>query len=132
MVEGEHLLQLQLVPQVERGEDGGELEDELEAGEDGVHDEAGPRLGRRRHEAHDGEEEEENPEGDDEVGNRREVAGYSNVDQGEGDRVPGEEEEAGEKVEVDEDAAEVDEGGGGAEEEEVDATEEGLVDAHPG
>ena len=83
----------------------------------------------------DGEEEEHDADGDDQIWHRHEVTA-NNDDLNEPTNIvsgrPGPELHGGQEVEVDEDTAEVDHGGGGAEEDDVEAGDDGLVDAHPG
>lgn len=116
MLKRENSLDIELVAEVDRGEDGGELQEEDDPHQAGVHCQEDPVLRRCRHEPKDGEEEEHDANGDDEVGH--------------GGKVVREKPEAGEKVEVDEDAAEVEHGSGGAEEQHIETPQQWLVDSH--
>ena len=116
MLERENSLDVELVAELHRGEDGGELQEEDDPHQGGVHGQEDPVLGCCRHEPKDGEEEEHDANGDDEVGHCGEVLG--------------EKPEAGEEVEVDEDAAEVEHGGGAAEQQHIEPPEQWLVDSH--
>ena len=116
MLKRENSLDIELVAEVDRGEDGGELQEEDDPHQAGVHCQEDPVLRRCRHEPKDGEEEEHDANGDDEVGH--------------GGKVVREKPEAGEKVEVDEDAAEVEHGRGGAEEQHIETPQQWLVDSH--
>ena len=68
MLERENSLNVELVAEVDGGEDGGELQEEDDPHQAGVHRQEDPVLGGSRHEANDGEEEEHDADGDDEVG----------------------------------------------------------------
>ena len=68
MLERENSLNVELVAEVDGGEDGGELQEENDPHQAGVHGQEDPVLGGSRHEAKDGEEEEHDADGDDEVG----------------------------------------------------------------
>ena len=116
MLERENSLDIELVAEVHRGEDGGELQEEDDPHKAGVHGQQDPVLGCCRHEPKDGEEEEHDANCNDEMGH--------------GGEVIGEKPEAGEEVEVDEDAAEVEHGGGGAEQQQVETPQQWLVDSH--
>ena len=116
MLERENSLDVELVAELHRGEDGGELQEEDDPHQAGVHGQEDPVLGCCRHEPKDGEEEEHDANGDDEVGHCGEVLG--------------EKPEAGEEVEVDEYAAKVEHGGGGAKQKQVETPQQGLVGAH--
>ena len=116
MLERENSLDVELVAELHRGEDGGELQEEDDPHQGGVHGQEDPVLGCCRHEPKDGEEEEHDANGDDEVGHCGEVLG--------------EKPEAGEEVEVDKDAAKVEHGRGGAEQQQVESPQKWLVGAH--
>ena len=68
MLERENSLDVELVAEVDGGEDGGELQEEDDPHQAGVHRQEDPVLGGSRHEAKDGEEEEHDADGNDEVG----------------------------------------------------------------
>ena len=102
VLKGENSFHVELVAEVDRGEDGGELQEEHHPHQAGVHSQQDPErpevdifhrkllspvLGGCCHKSKDGEEEEHDSDGDDEVGHRRKVLG--------------EEPEAGQEKEVD-------------------------------
>ena len=68
MLERENSLNIELVAEVDGGEDGGELQEEDDPHQAGVHCQQDPVLRGSCHEAKDGEEEEHDADGDDEVG----------------------------------------------------------------
>jgi len=116
VLKGKNSFYIELVAEVDRGEDGGELQEEHHPHQAGVHSQQDPVLGRCCHKSKDGEEEEHDSDGDDEVGHRCKVLG--------------EEPEAGKKIEVDKDAAKVEHGRGGAEQQQVESPQKWLIGAH--
>ena len=91
-------------------------------------------LGGDSSQAEDGEEEEHDTDGDDQIGDGHEVT--ANIDDFKespmiASATPGPQLHGRQEVEVDEDTAEVDHGGGGAEHDDVEAGDDGLVDTHP-
>ena len=90
MLKGENSFHVELVAEVDRGEDGGELQEEDHPHQAGVHSQQDPErpevdifhrkllspvFGRCCHKSKDGEEKEHDSDGDDEVGHRRKVLG---------------------------------------------------------
>ena len=116
MLKGENSLDVELVAEVDGGEDGGELQEEDDPHQAGVHGQQDPVLGCCRNEPKDGEEEEHDPDCNDEVGH--------------GGKVLGEKPEAGEEIEVDEDAAKVEHGRGRAQQHQVEPPQNWLVGSH--
>ena len=116
MLERENSLDVELVAEIDGGEDGGKLQEEDDPHQAGIDGQEDPVFGGSGDESKDGEEEEHDPNGNNEVGHCGKVLR--------------EKPEAGEKVEVDEDAAEVEHGRGGAEEQHVETPQQWLVDSH--
>ena len=113
---GEHQLGLQLLPQLQRHEDGGHLQDRHHRHQRRVADEGGLGLGGGGGEPQQRDEEEQHADGEDEVGDRGEVA----VD---GLQV-------GEEVDVDHDAAQVEARRGGHEQRHIEHADGCPVVAH--
>ena len=113
---GEHQLGLKLLPQLQRHEDGGHLQDRYHRHQRRVADEGGLGLGGGGGQPQQRDEEEQHADGEDEVGDRGEVA----VD---GLQV-------GEEVDVDHDAAQVEAGRGGHEQRHIEHADGCPVVAH--
>ena len=116
MLERENSLDVELVAEIDGGEDGGKLQEEDDPHQAGIDGQEDPVLGGSGDESKDGEEEEHDPNGNNEVGHCGKVLR--------------EKPEAGEEVEVDEYAAKVEHGGGGAKQKQVETPQQGLVGAH--